>query len=72
MTSYYYKKHIARRKMKIYGKRIRKAPPKCGVAILCTNNQNKLKASYENTHKPGRHLSIKIEMESSSFILTNI
>ena len=45
---------------------------KCGVAILCTNNQNKLKASYENTHKPGRHLSIKIEMESSSFIITNI
>ena len=44
---------------------------KCGVAILCTNNQNKLKASYENTHKPGRHLSIKIEMESSSVIITN-
>ena len=45
---------------------------KCGVAILCTNNQKKLKASYENSHKPGRHLSIKIEMESSSFIITNI
>ena len=45
---------------------------KCGVAILCTNNQNKLKASYENTHKSGEHLSIKIEMESSSFIITNI
>ena len=44
---------------------------KCGVAILCTNNQNKLKASYENTHKPGRNLSIKIEMESSSVIITN-
>ena len=26
---------------------------KCGVAILCTNNQNKLKAFYENTYKPG-------------------
>ena len=45
---------------------------KCGVAILCTNNRNKLKAFYENTHKPGRHLSIKIDMESSSFIITNI
>ena len=45
---------------------------KSGVAILCTNNQNKLKAFYENPHKPGRHLSIKIEMESSSFIITNI
>ena len=45
---------------------------KSGVAILCTNNQNKLKAFYENSHKPGRHLSIKIEMESSSFIVTNI
>ena len=44
---------------------------KCGVAILCTNNQNKLKASDENKYKPG-HLSIKIEMESSSFIITNI
>ena len=44
---------------------------KCGVAILCTNNQNKLKASYENKYKPG-HLSIKIEIESSSFIITNI
>ena len=45
---------------------------KCGVAILCTTNHNKLKACYENTHKLGRHLSIKIDMESSSFIITNI
>ena len=26
---------------------------KCGEAILCTNNQKKLKAFYENKHKPG-------------------
>ena len=45
---------------------------KCGVAILCTNNQNKLKAFYENMHKLERHLSIKIEMESSSFIIRNV
>ena len=45
---------------------------KCGVAIPCTNNQKKLKAFFENTHQPGRHLSIKIEIQSSSFIITNI
>ena len=45
---------------------------KCGVAILCTHDQKRLKAFYENGHKAGRHLSIKIEMESSSFIITNI
>ena len=45
---------------------------KCGVAMLFTNNQNKLKAFYENTYKPGEHLSIKIELEASSFIITNI
>ena len=33
MTSYYYKKHIARCKMKIYGKRNRKAPPFSPVLI---------------------------------------
>ena len=31
-----------------------------------------MKAFYENTHKLGRNLSIKSEMESSSFIITNI
>ena len=80
MKSYYYKKHIVHPKMKIYGKKEWEGPAffsslnnhKCGVAILCTNNQNKLKASYENSHKPRRHLSIKVEMESSSFIMTNI
>ena len=36
---------------------------KCGVAILCTNNKNKLKTAYGNSGKAGRHLSIKIEAE---------
>ena len=33
------------------------------------NNQNKIKATYENSHEAGRHLSIKIEMESLSLKL---
>ena len=45
---------------------------KCGVAILCTNNKNKIKAIYENSCKAGRHLSIKIETKSLSCTITNI
>ena len=36
---------------------------KCGVAILCTNNKNKLKAIYASSCKAGRHISIDIETE---------
>ena len=45
---------------------------KCGVAILCTNNKNKLKATYRNSCKAGRHPSIKIEMEWLSYTIMNI
>ena len=48
------------------------ATTKCGVAILCTNNQDKVKATYRNSCKVGRHLLIKIETESLSFTITNI
>ena len=66
--------------MKMNGKKKRKTRSffsslsnhKCGVAILCTNNQNKLKAIYKNSCKAGRHLSIKIETELLSFTITNI
>ena len=66
--------------MKMNGKTKRKARSffsslsnhKCGVAILCTNNQNKLKAIYKNLCQAGRHLSIKIETELLSFTITNI
>ena len=78
MTSYYYKKHSTPQDENIWKKEW-EGPVffsslnnhKYGVAILCTNNQKKLKASDENANKPG-HLSIKIEVESSSFIITNI
>ena len=33
------------------------------------HNQNKIEATYENSHEAGRHLSIKIEMESLSLKL---
>ena len=45
---------------------------KCGVAILCTDNKNKLKATYGNSCKAGRHLSIKIDTELQSYTITNI
>ena len=45
---------------------------KCGVAILCTKNKNKLKATYGNSCKAGRHLSIKIETEFQVYTITNI
>ena len=44
---------------------------KCGVTILCTN-YNKIKATYENSLKAERHLSIEIEAESLSCKVTNI
>ena len=45
---------------------------KYGVAILCTNNENKLKASYTNSCKAGRHISLDIETELISYRITNI
>ena len=45
---------------------------KCGVMILCTNNKNKLKATYGNSCKAGRHLSIKIDTELQSYTIANI
>ena len=45
---------------------------KCRVAIPCTNNKNKLKVTYGNSCKAGRHLSIKIDTELQSYTITNI
>ena len=45
---------------------------KCGVPILCTNNENKLKAIYANSCKAGRHIFIDIETELISYRITNI
>ena len=35
-------------------------------------NENKLKATYANSYKAGRHTSIDIEMELISYRITNI
>ena len=45
---------------------------KCGVAILCTNNKNKLKATYANSYQAGSHISIDIETELISYRIPNI
>ena len=45
---------------------------KYGVAILCTKNKNKLKATYGNSCNAGRHVSIKIETELQVYTITNI
>ena len=45
---------------------------KCGVAILCTNNKNKLKATCANSYKAGSHISIDIETELISYTIPNI
>ena len=46
---------------------------KCGVAILCTNDKNKIKATYEYSCKAGRApFKKKIEMEWLSYKRRNI
>ena len=45
---------------------------KCGVAILCNNNQNKFKITYEHCDKAGRLITIKIETETCTMKITNI
>ena len=45
---------------------------KYGVAILCTNNKNKLKATYASSCKAGNHISIDIETELISYRITSI
>ena len=44
----------------------------CGVAILCTNNENKLKATYGNSYKANRHLLTKVETDLQSYSITYI
>ena len=45
---------------------------KCGVAILCTNNEDKLKETFRNSCKGGRHLLTKIEADLQTYTITNI
>ena len=45
---------------------------KCGVAILCTNSENKLKATYARSCKARKHVSIDTETELISYRITNI
>ena len=45
---------------------------RCGVAILCTNNKNKLKATYASSCKAGRHISIDLETELIWYTIANI
>ena len=42
------------------------------MAILCNHNNTKFKATYGNSCKTGRHLSIKVETELQSYTITNI
>ena len=45
---------------------------KCGVAILCNNNSNKFKTTYQYSDKVGRLIAIKIETETCTLKVTNI
>ena len=45
---------------------------KCGAAILCNNNQNKLRTTSKQSDRSGRLIAIKIETETCTFKIRNI